>query len=183
MAQPKCVSLWRRLRVIPCLRAASIGPATNRTQPTPGALVAGSPELSRLGGLLAGGELQAVKLLGRTLAHPTGKALDAVVGAGEPVLIDQVLVDGHEVAFEPQLRFDEGAVRFVGRDRWLRASRWSGWGWGNLKLRAGGHPGGICLLSGKAQLIRADRLAIDPGCALNLALTPARLQQRRYRRL
>jgi len=32
MAQPKCVSLWRRLRVIACLRAPSVGPATTRTQ-------------------------------------------------------------------------------------------------------------------------------------------------------
>jgi hypothetical protein len=51
MAQPKSVCLWRRLRVIPCLRAASFSPATTRTQPTPAAWVAGSPELSRLGGL------------------------------------------------------------------------------------------------------------------------------------
>ncbi len=131
--------------------------------------------------LLARGELQAVELLGSTLAQPTGKALDTVVGAGESVLIDQVLVDGHEVALEPQLRFDERAVRLTGRDRWLRYSRWPGWR--NLKLRAGGHPGRICLLGGKAQLIRADRLAIDPGCTLNLALAPARSQERRYRRL
>ena len=51
MVQPKFASPWCRLRVIPGLRAASIGPATARTQPTPAALVAGSPELSRLDGL------------------------------------------------------------------------------------------------------------------------------------
>jgi hypothetical protein len=34
MAQPKFASPWCRLRVIPCLRAASIGPATTRRQAT-----------------------------------------------------------------------------------------------------------------------------------------------------
>ena len=51
MAQPKFASPGCRLRVDPCLRAASIGPENPRTQPTPAALVAGSPELSRLGSL------------------------------------------------------------------------------------------------------------------------------------
>ncbi len=37
--------------VIPCLRDASFSPAATRTQPTPAALLAGSPELSRLVGL------------------------------------------------------------------------------------------------------------------------------------
>ena len=64
--------------------------------------------------LLRRGELQSVELLGCALAQATGKSLDAVVGAGETVLIDQVLVDSHEVAFEPQLCFDEFAVWLAG---------------------------------------------------------------------
>lgn len=51
MAQPKFASPGCRLRVVPCLRAASIGPENPRTPPTPAALVAGSPELSRSGSL------------------------------------------------------------------------------------------------------------------------------------
>ena len=41
--------LGRRLRAIPCHQAASTGPENLRTRPTPAALVAGSPERSRLG--------------------------------------------------------------------------------------------------------------------------------------
>ena len=40
---------WRHLRVSPCHRTTSIGHENTRTQPTPAARVAGSPELSRLG--------------------------------------------------------------------------------------------------------------------------------------
>ena len=39
----------RRPRVTPCHRAESIGPENPRAQPTPAALVAGSPERSQLG--------------------------------------------------------------------------------------------------------------------------------------
>ena len=43
MAQPKCVSLWHRLWVIPYVRAPFIGPEIPRPQPTPAARVAGLP--------------------------------------------------------------------------------------------------------------------------------------------
>ena len=43
-AQPKSVFLGRRPRVTPGRLAASIGPATTRTQPTPAALRAEPPE-------------------------------------------------------------------------------------------------------------------------------------------
>src|ERR1700730_9243709 len=85
--------------------------------------------------LLAGGELKAVELFGLALAQPAGKALDAVVSAGEPVLIDQILVDRHEVALEPQLGLDEGAVGLAGGDRRRRRRRWPGWR--RLKYRGG----------------------------------------------
>src|SRR5450755_3765057 len=77
--------------------------------------------------LLARGELKAVELFGLALAQPASKALDAVVCAGEAMLIDQVLVDRHEVALEPQLGLDEGAVGLAGRDRRRRRTRWPGW--------------------------------------------------------
>jgi len=49
-------------------------------------------------------------LLGFVFAQAAAEAFDAVVGAGEPVHINQVLVDRQVVAFEAQLGFDEGAV-------------------------------------------------------------------------
>ena len=99
-------------------------------------------------GLFAGGKLQAVELLGLCRTQTTGKAFDAVVRAGETMTVNQILVDGHVVALEPELRLDEDAVRLTGGDGFAHQSRWPGWG--NLIEYAGGHPGGICLLGGKA---------------------------------
>ena len=56
--------------------------------------------------LLAGRKLQAVELFGLAVTQLGGKSLNGVVGAREAKLIDQVLVDGHGVAFEAQLGLD-----------------------------------------------------------------------------
>jgi hypothetical protein len=142
--------------------------------------------------LLARQEGQTVELLGLAVAQLARKALDGVVGAGIAVKIHQVLVDGHGVAAQAQLGLDEGAVRLASRGRgrchrgqWRcqRRRRWPGWG--NLLRRAGGHPrgvgghpGGICRSGGgEPLLVAADRLAIDPRDALDLALAGAGLQQ------
>ena len=130
---------------------------------------------------LAGGELQPVELFWFARAQPAHEALDAVVCAVEAEPVDQVLVDRHGVAVQPDLGLDELAVRLACRGRRDHRSRWPGWG--NLLCRAGGHPGGICPLLGQPLLVRTDRLAVDTGDALNLALTGTLGQQRRNRRL
>ena len=130
--------------------------------------------------LLTGQEAQAVELLGLMLAQVAHEALDRVVGASEAVLVDQVLIDGCGVAPQPQLRLDESPVRLARRHRHPRRCRWPGWR--SLRYRVGGHPGGICR-SSHPLLVAADRLAIDPGHALDLALAGPGLQQRPDRRL
>ena len=129
--------------------------------------------------LLAGHELQPVELLGLALAQLAHEAHHRAVAGGESELVDQVLVDRHGVASQPQLRLNEAAMRLARRgarrsDRRQR-SRWAPWG--NLRFRAGGHPGGICRRGGKALLVRADRLAVDPRDALDLSLAGPRVQQ------
>jgi hypothetical protein len=49
-------------------------------------------------------------LLGLSFAQATSKTFDGVAGTGKSMRIDQVLVDGHVVALETQLDFDECAV-------------------------------------------------------------------------
>lgn len=63
--------------------------------------------------LLAGQETQAVELFRCQVPQLGHEALDGVVVAGKPVLVDQILVDGHGVALEPQLGLDELAVGLV----------------------------------------------------------------------
>jgi hypothetical protein len=104
---------------------------------------------------------------------------------GEAAL-DQILVDALGVAAELDLRLDPAAVLLAGRAGLLRCpSRWPGWG--NLlsasaafaAVGAGGHPGGICpRLLAQLQAVPADRLAIHPRLALDLALAAPLAQQR-----
>ena len=65
--------------------------------------------------LLAGGKFQTVELLRLTCTQAPGKAFDAVVSSTKAVLVHQVLVDGHVIAFEPELGLNELAVGFAGR--------------------------------------------------------------------
>ena len=133
--------------------------------------------------LFAGGELQAVELLGVTLAQPGHEALDAVVAVAKTVVVHQVLVHGHGVALQPRLGFDELAPGLARRGARQRGSRWPGWG--NLSPRRrgcrfspGGQPGGIYTLSLKSALVGPDGLAVNPRDALDLALAAPLLQQR-----
>jgi hypothetical protein len=117
------------------------------------------------------------KIYGRKLTYidlTPVPCIDLTPVPGESVQVDQVLVDRRGVALQAQLRLDELAVPLARRGRAQgRRSRWPGWG--NLRRRAGGHPGGICSLRGKAPVVQADRLAIDPREPLDLALgRPAR---------
>ena len=128
--------------------------------------------------LLPGQEGQAVELLRLLVAQLGRKALDRVVLPGKAVLLDQVLEDGHGVALQTQLRFDELAVGFAQGGGHRHRSRWPGWG--NLLCRAGGHPGGICLLLQPALAIASDRLAVDAGDAGDLALWGIALEQCLY---
>jgi len=103
-------------------------------------------------GFLARQEFEPIELLGLAGAQLAHEALDAVVGAVKAVLIDQVLPDGRGVAPSAQLLLDERSVRLARGDRADgRRRRWPGWR--NLGRRAGGHPGGIRLLSGQALLV------------------------------
>jgi len=68
-------------------------------------------------GFFAGGKFQTVKLLGFVFAQATAEAFDAVVGAGKTMAVDQVLVDGHVVALEAQLGFDEFPMGLAGGGR------------------------------------------------------------------
>ena len=66
----------------------------------------------------AGGKFKTVKLLGFVFAQAAaGKAFDGVVGTGKSMAVDQVLVDGHVVALEVQLGFDEFPVGLAGGGR------------------------------------------------------------------
>src|SRR6266481_5320577 len=132
--------------------------------------------------LFARQELEPIELLGLVGAQLAHEALDAVVGAVEPVLVDQVLPDRHGVASPAQLLLDERPVRLARRHRaGGRRRRWPGWR--NLLRQAGGHPGGICPLGGQALLVRADRLAVDPRDPLDLSLARPALKQRAQGRL
>src|SRR6266481_681087 len=132
--------------------------------------------------LFARQELEPIELLGLVGAQLAHEALDAVVGAVEPVLVDQVLPDRHGVASPAQLLLDERPVRLARRHRaGGRRRRWPGWR--NLLRQAGGHPGGICPLGGQALLVRADRLAVDPRDPLDLSLARPALQERAQGRL
>jgi hypothetical protein len=91
--------------------------------------------------LLARGKFKPVELLRLPGHEHAGEALDAVVAGGEAEPVNQVLVDRRVVTAQAQLLGDEGAVRLARRGRQGRCSRWPGWG--NLGVRAGGHPGGI----------------------------------------
>src|SRR5207245_1720532 len=94
--------------------------------------------------LFAGQELQPVELLRLALAQVAHEALDRAVLRGEAEPVDQVLVDGHGVAPQAQLRLDEGAMRLARRDGGRRR-RWPGWG--NLRghqwRSSGGRRGAI----------------------------------------
>jgi hypothetical protein len=106
--------------------------------------------------------------LGLALAQLAHESLDAAIDAAEAVLVDQILVDGRRVAPQPQpqLRFDERAVRLArghGLDchRHSCQSRWPPWG--KLLRRADGHLGGVCRGgSREALLVHADRRAGQP---------------------
>ena len=134
--------------------------------------------------LLPGKKGQAVKLLGLFVAQGAYEAFDGVVGAGEAVQVDQVLVDGGGVAAQAQLGFDEFPVDFAqtggggGGGRGCGRSRWPGWG--NLSAHkppvgiggrdwAGGHPGGICEFGQPAGAVAAYGFAVDAGNAGDFA--------------
>jgi len=68
-------------------------------------------------GFFARGKFQTVKLLGLVFAQAASKTFDGVVGTGKSMAVDQVLVDGHVVALEAQLGFDEFPVGFAGGGR------------------------------------------------------------------
>jgi hypothetical protein len=68
-------------------------------------------------GFFAGGKFQTVKLLWFVFAQAASKTFDVVVGAGKSMAVDQVLVDGHVVALEAQLGFDEFPVGLAGGGR------------------------------------------------------------------
>jgi hypothetical protein len=122
-------------------------------------------------------------LLGFVFAQAASKTFDGVVGTGKSMAVDQVLVDGHVVALEAQLGFDEFPVGLAGGGRYLGCSRWPGWGnlIGCAIWCAGGHPGGICLELLHAFGIGAYGLSVNSGDAFNLAVAGVGRQQRGYR--
>ena len=125
--------------------------------------------------LLAWQEAQAVELLGLLVAQLGAEPFDRVVLPGKAVLVDQVLVDGCGVALQTQLGFYELAVGFAqggdSRPRCNSESRWPGWGsLTGHSLRAGGHPGAVCPLCGKALLVGADGVTRNPRDPLDLSL-------------
>ena len=92
------------------------------------------------------------------------------------------LVDGHGVALEPQLGLDELAVGLAQGGGRRNDSRWPGWGSlsRGRSLRAGGHPGAVCGLGGKALLVGTDGMAGDARDPFDLTLAGIGLQQRLY---
>ena len=95
------------------------------------------------------------------------------------MLVDQVLVDGHGVAPQSQLRLDEAAMRLARRDRCRRAPASEPVaGVGEFAPpRPVATPGEFAAAAGEALLVGADRLAVDAGDALDLALAGAGVQQ------
>src|SRR5690606_36272229 len=125
--------------------------------------------------LLAGQEGQAIELLRLLVAQLCAEAFDRIVLASKAVLVDQVLVDGHGVALQTQLSFDELAPGFAqgggSRPRGNSESRWPGWGsLTGHSLRAGGHPGAVCPFCGKALLVGADGVTRNSRDLLDLSL-------------
>lgn len=107
------------------------------------------------------------------MAQGPNETLDAFVAGGEAVLIDEILVDRRGVPMQLHLGSHKLLVWRARRQLMCTSCRWSGWG--NLRLRAGGHRGGVCLLGGgKLRLIPPNRLAIDAGDPGDLPLTLAR---------
>lgn len=64
-------------------------------------------------GLLAGGELEAVELLGIDVTQGAHESLDALVARGEAKLIDQILIDRLAVALQANLLLDSVTMRFA----------------------------------------------------------------------
>jgi len=62
----------------------------------------------------AGKKIQTIKLFGVRAPEPANKPFDAVVLGVKPVAIDQILVNGHCVAFQPDLLFDPLPVGLAG---------------------------------------------------------------------
>ena len=118
--------------------------------------------------------------LRRARAEFRDKAFHRVVLVREAVRIDELLVDAHRVAAKLDLRLDPRAVRFARRRRDRRRgvghSRWPGWG--SLprgRLRAGGHPGGVC---GQRAVVPADGFVRHPRAPGDLMLAGAAREER-----
>ena len=97
-------------------------------------------------GFFAGGELRAVELFRLARAKPAHEPLDAVVGAVESELVDQILVDRGGLRRSPDLGLDERTVGLARRDRHFHLSRWPGRG----KFAGLGHFSGRSLPSSHA---------------------------------
>ena len=113
------------------------------------------------GRVLAEQEAPAVELFRRLAAQLDHETPDRVAVAGKPALVDQVLIDGHGVALEPQLGLDElavGLARGGGRRHYSRWPRWSSLS-GSQGHRGGGHPGPVCGVGGKALLVGTGGMA------------------------
>jgi hypothetical protein len=63
--------------------------------------------------LLARAEFKAVETLRGLPLKSADEPLDAVISAREPVLVHELLVDGHGIALEFKLFFDELAMRLA----------------------------------------------------------------------
>jgi hypothetical protein len=73
--------------------------------------------------LLAGAELESIKLLRCFALEATDEALDAVVAGLEAMAVHKLLKNRLRVALESHLLFDPGAVRFTGRSGMSRNHR------------------------------------------------------------
>ncbi len=134
------------------------------------------------GRVLAEQEAPAVELFRRLAAQLDHETPDRVAVAGKPALVDQVLIDGHGVALEPQLGLDElavGLARGGGRRHYSRWPRWSSLS-GSQGHRVGGHPGPVCGVGGKALLVGTGGMARDAHDPFHLTLAGLGLQQRLY---
>jgi hypothetical protein len=70
--------------------------------------------------LLARAEFKAVETLRDLLLESADEPLDAVISTREPVLFHEILVDGHGIALEFDLFFDELAIRLAVRAGLIR---------------------------------------------------------------